>query len=174
MNDLFPTPSPSGAVLCGDIDMKIQRDGTWLYRGSPIGRKEMVCLFASVLERHDDGSFWLITPAEMARIEVEDAPFLAVELFSCGSGRDRVVSFRTNVDELVTVDASHPLRVAPDPKTNEPVPYVWVRDGLEAKLSRPVYYELVSLAHEETTAEGNRFGIWSSGSFFPLGNLEEA
>lgn len=165
----LPTP-----VMCGDIDMRIGRDGTWFYKGSPIGRKEMVCLFASVLIRQKDGSFWLITPAEMARIEVEDAPFLAVEMFSCGSGRERTVSFRTNVDELVTVNRDHPLRVAPDPKTGEPVPYVLVRDGLEAKLARPVYYEMVALGHEEETPTGNQFGIWSSGLFFPLGKLEEA
>jgi hypothetical protein len=164
---------PDEPAFCGEIDMRIQRDGTWLYQGTPIGRKEMVCLFASVLRRLDDGSYWLITPAEMARIEVEDVPFLAVELFSCGAGRDRVVSFRTNVDEMVTVDDLHPLRIGLDPKTQEPVPYVWVRDGLEAKLARPVYYELVSLGHEEETKEGCLFGLWSSGSFFPLGSLEE-
>ncbi|MBI5120704.1 MAG: DUF1285 domain-containing protein [Rhodospirillales bacterium] len=166
-----PDPAPA---FCGAIDMRIQKDGTWLYRGSPIGRKEMVCLFASVLTRHEDGSYWLVTPSEMACIEVEDVPFLAVELFSCGSGRDRVVSLRTNIDELVTVDDMHPLRIATDPKTGEQIPYVWVRDGLEARLSRPVYYELVSLGHEEATTEGNQFGLWSSGSFFPLGSLEEA
>jgi hypothetical protein len=166
-------PVPPSA-FCGDIDMRILRDGTWLYRGSPIDRKEMVCLFASVLKRMDDGSYWLITPAEMARIEVEDVPFLAVEMYHCQPGRDRVVSFRTNVDEMVTVDDLHPLRIGLDPKTGEPVPYVWVRDGLEAKLTRSVYYELVSLGHEETTKEGHQFGLWSSGSFFPLGNLDEA
>ena len=167
-------PQDAGPENCGDIDMRIKRDGTWLYKGSPIGRKEMVCLFAQVLTRRQDGSYWLITPAEMARIEVEDAPFLAVELFSCGSGRDRVVSLRTNVDELVTVDSAHPLRLAPDPKSGEPVPYVLVRDGLEAKLSRPVYYEMVSLGHEEEGEEGSRFGLWSSGTFFLLGSLDDA
>lgn len=161
-------------TMCGDIDMRILRDGTWLYRGSPIGRKEMVCLFASVLTRLEDGSYWLITPAEMAHIEVEDVPFLAVELYSCGSGRDRVVSLRTNVDEMVTVDSMHPLRLGAGSKTGEQVPYVWVRDGLEAKLTRSVYYELVSLGHEEATSEGCQFGLWSSGSFFPLGSLDEA
>lgn len=174
MTDPLMQKTAREPAMCGEIDMRIERDGTWLYKGSPIGRKEMVCLFASVLRRLEDGSYWLITPAEMAKIAVEDAPFLAVELFSCGSGRDRTISFRTNVDELVTIDGAHPLRMAPDPKTGEQVPYVTVRDGLDAKLSRPVYYELVSLAHEETTAEGTRFGIWSSGLFFPLGNLEDA
>ncbi|CAA6604129.1 conserved hypothetical protein [Rhodospirillaceae bacterium LM-1] len=167
-------PQDASPENCGDIDMRITRDGTWLYKGSPIGRKEMVCLFAQVLTRRPDGSYWLITPAEMARIEVEDAPFLAIELFSCGSGRDRVVTLRTNVDELVTVDSAHPLRLAPDPKNGEPVPYVLVRDGLEAKLSRPVYYEMVSLGHEEEGEEGSRFGLWSSGTFFLLGSLDDA
>jgi hypothetical protein len=167
----LPLAAPS---MCGDIDMRIGRDGVWFYKGSPITRKEMVCLFASALKRQEDGSFWLITPVEIARIEVEDAPFLAVELFSSGSGALRVVSFRTNIDELVTVDRLHPLRIEPDPKTGEPVPYVLVRDGLEAKLARPVYYEMVALGHEETTAQGTQFGLWSSGIFFPLGKLEEA
>src|SRR5580698_5186628 len=85
---------------CGDLPFLIRRDGTWLYRGSPIGRKELVCLFSSVLRREADGSFWLQTPAERGRIDVEDAPFLAVELDWCGDGRHQHLSFRTNVDQV--------------------------------------------------------------------------
>ncbi|MGE5477048.1 MAG: DUF1285 domain-containing protein, partial [Bacteroidales bacterium] len=132
-----------GVTNCGDLGLRIDRNGRWFYHGSPINRKEMVCLFASVLRRHQDGTYWLVTPEEMGTIQVDDVPFLAVEMFSCGCGREKVVSFRTNMDELVTVDADHGLRIAICPESGEPLPYVHVRDGLEARLTRSVYYELV-------------------------------
>ena len=99
-------------VECGDLPFLIRRDGTWLYRGSPINRKELVCLFASVLKREADGSFYLETPAERGRIEVEDAPFVAVELDWAGDGRQQALSFRTNVDKVVTAGPDHPIRIA--------------------------------------------------------------
>ena len=108
----------------GDLPFLIRRDGSWLYRGSPIGRKELVCLFASVLKREADGSFWLETPAERGRIEVEDAPFVAVELDWTGDGRHQILSFRTNVDQVVTAGPDHPIRVAHDLLTCEPTPYI--------------------------------------------------
>lgn len=162
---------------CGDLGIRIDRQGRWFYHGSPINRKEMVCLFASVLYRAKDGSYLLITPGEMGHIEVEDAPFQAVELFTCGAGRELKVSFRTNMDEMVTLDDAHPLRIVEDAATGEPSPYVTVRPGIEARLSRPVFYELVALGWEEQLpgAEGEGetvYGIWSSGSFFPLGRLD--
>lgn len=178
-------------VECGDLPFLIKRDGTWLYRGSPIGRKELVCLFSSVLKREPDGSFWLETPAERGRIEVEDAPFLAVELDWSGDGRRQVLSFRTNVDEVVTAGREHPIRVAHDVLTCEPVPYILVRSGagrfgdgaaanrvagperlgLEAKISRAVYYELVALGVAEWVGCRRMLGVWSSGAFFPLGEM---
>lgn len=162
-----------GPTNCGDLGLRIDRDGRWFYHGSPIDRKEMVCLFASVLQRRPDGSYWLVTPDEMGTIQVDDVPFLAVEMFTCHCGRDKVVSFRTNMDELVTVDACHPLRMAPCGDNGEPVPYVMVRDGLEARLTRSVYYELVAQGYEEIVDGQKMFGLWSRGSFFPLGRLEE-
>ncbi|MGE5545565.1 MAG: DUF1285 domain-containing protein [Solirubrobacterales bacterium] len=171
--DNLPETAPDRATDCGDLGIRIDRDGRWFYHGSPIGRKEMVCLFASLLCRRADGSFWLVTPDEMGRIEVEDAPFLAVEMFTCGGGRDLVISFRTNVDELVTVDAEHPLRVVTCPHSGEQVPYVTVRDGLEARLTRSVYYELVSRGFEEKVGGVDLYGLWSRGTFFPLGQLTE-
>src|ERR1700754_4997267 len=120
--------------ICGKIDMRIARDGKWFYHGTPIPRKEMVCLFASTLERRDDGSYWLVTPCEEAQIEVEDVPFLAVELFSCDCGRQRTLSFRTNVDELVTLDQPSQLRLCYKREGNPP--YIRVRDGIEARLTR--------------------------------------
>jgi hypothetical protein len=157
------------ADVCGDLGIRIERSGRWLYHGSPIPRKEMVCLFASMLTRRADGSYWLVTPDEAGRIEVDDVPFLAVELFACDCGPAGVVSFRTNVDEIVTVDGEHPLRVAEDPRTGDPIPYVMVRDGLEARLTRPVYYELVARGVEHKVEGRDLYGVWSKGIFFPLG-----
>ena len=155
------------------LNIRIDRDGVWFYHGSPIGRKELVRLFASVLKRDTDGRYLLETPAECGFIEVEDAPFLAVELTSAGQGRDRTLSFRTNLDQIVTADRDHPLHVDEDAVTREPKPYVRVRDRLEARLTRAVYYELVELGAEETIAGESRFGVWSAGQFFPLGSLTE-
>ena len=157
---------------CGDLGIRIDRSGCWYYHGSPIHRKEMVCLFASMLTLRPDGSYWLVSDDESGRIEVDDVPFLAVELFRGGSGRDMVVSLRTNVDELVTVDDGHPLRLATDPASGETVPYVTVRDGMEARLTRSVYYELVACGIEEQVGGDELYGLWSSGTFFPLGRLE--
>lgn len=162
-----------GPVLCGDLQMRIDRDGHWYYHGSPIGRKELVRLFSRVLRRDEAGEYWLMTPAEKGRIAVEDVPFLAVELMASGSGRDQVLRLRTNVDDMVTVEAAHPLRVAHDLVTGEPSPYVLVRDGLEARLARSVYYEVVSLGVERRVSRETLFGVWSSGTFFPLGKAED-
>jgi hypothetical protein len=154
----------------------IKRDGTWLYRGSPIGRKELVCLFSSVLKRDEDGGYWLETPAERGRIQVEDVPFLAVELDWRGRDRDQALSFRTNIDQVVTAGPEHPIRVAHDILTCEPTPYILVRPGLgawpiEARISRAVYYELVALAVSETVRGQRMLGVWSCRKFFPLGEL---
>lgn len=158
---------------CGHLDMRIARDGTWFYKGSPIGRKELVCLFASVLKRGEDGSFLLETPVERGTIEVEDAPFIAVELAwkdcPCGEAAPRqCLSFRTNCDEVVTADAQHPIRVQLDPVTREPRPYVTVRPGLEAKIARSVFYEMVALAVPEWVDGREVLGVWSEGVFFPI------
>jgi hypothetical protein len=161
---------------CGDLPFLIRRDGTWLYRGSPIARKELVCLFASVLKREADGSFWLETPAERGRIEVEDAPFIAVELDWTGDGRQQTLSFRTNVDQVVTAGPEHPIRVAHDLLTCEPTPYILMHEGagergVEARINRAVYYELVALAVPEWVGCRRMLGVWSCCRFFPLGEL---
>ncbi len=157
---------------CGVFDIRINRDGLWFYHGSPIGRKELVKLFASVLRRDEDGRFLLETPVEKGVIEVEDAPFLAVELQTEGEGRARTLIFRTNLDENVMLDRAHPLRIAHNPETGEPAPYILVRAGLEARLTRAVYYELVELGGEETMNGETSFGVWSGGVFFSLGTIE--
>lgn len=146
---------------CGDSAMRIARDGTWFHEGSPIGRPPMVRLFSSILRREADGGYVLVTPQEKLSIEVEDAPFVAVELKTEGSGRDRRLAFRLNTDELVIADAGHPLRfVARDGGVQ---PYLTVRRGLDALVARPVYYELANLAIDEDAAP---LGLWSEGAFF--------
>lgn len=152
---------------CGDFEMRIARDGTWFYRGSPIHRLPLVKLFASVLERDATGAYFLTTPAERGRITVDDAPFVAVGLEARGEGRDQELVFRTNLDDSVTADAEHPLRVSND-ATGAPNPYIVVRNGLEARLARPVFYQLVDLGREERVGSATRFGVWSKGKFFPI------
>lgn len=161
---------------CGDFEIRIDSNGGWHYRGSPIGRKELVCLFASVLKREADGSYWLETPVERGRIAVDDAPFVAVEMWwrhcDCGhGGPQQCLTFRTNLDEIVTANAEHPIRVHLDPRTREPRPYVMVRPGLEAKINRAVFYELVALAQPETVDGREVLGVWSEGVFFPIDEL---
>ncbi len=174
---LRPTP-PRVPVECGPLPFLIKRDGSWLYRGSPIGRKEMVCLFASVLRREADGSYWLQTPAERGQIEVEDVPFVAVELDWGGCGRHQKLTFRTNVDELITAGPDHRIRVAHDVMTCEPTPYIAVRRGgsvdapwIEARINRAVYYELVALAVPGVVHGRCMLGVWSCGVFFSLGEM---
>ena len=172
---LGPTRIRPPRVECGDLPFIIKRDGTWLYRGSPIGRKELVCLFSSVLKRTADGDYWLETPAERGRIQVEDAPWIAVEMDWTGSGRDQVLSFRTNVDQVVTAGRENPIRVKHDYLTCEPPPYISIRDPdsvpLEARIGRAVYYELVALAVPGLIAGRHVLGVWSQGRFFSLGDL---
>jgi hypothetical protein len=163
-------------VECGDMPFTIRRDGVWLYRGTSIDRKELVCLFASVLRRDADGSWWLRTPAERGRIVVEDAPFIAVEMDWTGDGPSQVLSFRTNIDQVVTAGPDRPIRVAYAPGGEEPTPYILVRAGdgaypIEARINRATYYELVALAVPGTVEGREVLGVWSCGAFFPLGDL---
>src|SRR5581483_7192346 len=148
--------------VCPDIGLKIARDGTWSYQGSPIGRKPLVKLFASVLCK-DDGGYFLVTPVEKVPITVEGTPFVAVEIRREREGRAQRLSFRTNVDDLVLADRDHPLGFERDERGSF-VPYILVRDGLTARLARPVYYELAALALASGGKEGP--GVWSGGSFF--------
>jgi len=175
-----PSASPSGGAPassrpesgpaddCGDFGIRILRDGTWLYHGSPITRKPLVRLLSTVLRRERDG-FWLVTPGERGRIEVDDAPFTAVEMTVEGAGPAQRLTCRTNVDDTVTADDAHPLRVAHDPATGEPSPYVEVRHGLEALIVRAVYYDLVERGESRVVDGEEIYGVWSAGTFFRLG-----
>lgn len=156
---------------CVDFDIRIARDGTWFYKGSPIARRELVKLFASVLRRTDSGEFLLVTPAERGRIQVDDAPFTAVECRPEGDGGDRVLWFRTNLDEWLQAGPKHRIRVEFNPDTNEPRPYIVVRDRLDALIVRPVFYQLVELAEVCRRDGGDILGLWSKGEFFPLGPM---
>lgn len=167
-----PRRGPRQVVDHGDLDMRIARDGTWFYRGTPIVRQALVKLFASVLRREGDGSYWLVTPVERGRLTVEDAPFIAVEVTSSGDGPRRRLTFRTNLDEIVAAGPEHKVRV--DTAANaEPAPYILIRPGLEARINRPVFYELVDLADAERGERGGPFGLWSDGVFFDLGDPED-
>jgi uncharacterized protein len=167
-----PANSSSLPVDCGDFDLRIGRDGTWYYGGSPINRLPLVKLFASVLRREPDGSYWLVTPAERGRIAVDDAPFLAVELtVTTADDRQRLI-FRTNLDDIVTAGPDHPVRVE-TAANDEPAPYILVRRGLEARLARAVFYELVDLGGEDLIDGTRQFGVWSDGVFFRLGDPGE-
>ncbi len=148
---------------CGDSSMRIARDGTWFHEGSPIGRRAMVRLFSNILRREPDGTYVLVTPVEKLAIEVEDAPFTAIELKSEGHGKARSIAFRLNTGDLVVAGPVHPLRFADG--GNGTQPYLHVRGGLEALVARPVYYELANLALDEGSEPP---GLWSGGVFFTL------
>jgi len=160
-----------GSPDCGDFGIRIAEDGTWYHQGAPIRRLPLVKLFASVLRCEPDGTYWLVTPAERGRIVVDDVPFIAVEMTVTGKGRAQILSFRTNLDDTAEADESHPIRVVTDEVTSEPRPYVMIRPGLEARLVRSVFYQLVELGAEETIENTKLFGVWSKQEFFPLGNL---
>lgn len=147
-----------------DIDMEIKKDGSWFYLGTPITRQRLVRLFSTVLRKESDGHYYLVTPVEKSRIKVEDVPFLAISMDVKGEGEDQILTFTTNMADEVVVDENHPLRFEFDPQTEEPSPYVMVRDSLEAKLARSVYYHLANLCIEKQ----HYLGVWSSGIFFKL------
>ena len=153
---------------CGEIGMRIARDGTWFYQNSPIGRKPLVRLFSTVLRKDEDGVTYLVTPVEKISIEVDDAPFLGVEMEVEGAGRDQVLTFRTNVDDVVRVGPDHPMRFEVEAGSGGLKPYILVRGRLEALVTRALYYDLVELAVTESEGKSERFGIWSGGQFFEM------
>ena len=149
--------------FCGDLDMRIARDGKWFYLGTPIGRPELVRLFSTILRRDGD-AYFLVTPVEKVGITVDDAPFVAVDFESDGTGAAQTLRFETNVGDHVTAGPDHPIRVTRDPETGEPSPYVLVRANLEALIDRKSFYRLVDIGDRH---EG-WFGLWSGGQFFPV------
>jgi len=158
--------------LCGDFNIRIDRDGRWYYMGSPIGRVALCKLFATVLNRKDDGTYWLTTPAENGRIEVEDVPFVIVGIEETDTDEGPGLLLRSNLDHEFVLDSDHPLRVETDDETGEPAPYVVVTKGLEGRINRAVFYDLVNRAEERDTGDGKMLGVVSAGMFFPLGSPE--
>jgi hypothetical protein len=152
--------------FCGDLDMRIASDGTWYYLGTPIGRPALVRLFASVLKR-ENGKYFLVTPVEKVGIVVEDAPFLAVEMRAEGIASP-VLNFRTNVDDWVACDADHALRFEPEAATGGLKPYLHVRRDLWAKVSRPLFYDLVARGEERPLNGQRMFGVASGSEFFVM------
>lgn len=149
--------------FCGDIDMEIRRDGTWFYEGTPIGRPGLVKLFASILIREGE-DYFLVTPVEKVGIRVDDAPFVAVDFESSGTGADQRLTFTTNLEDISVAGPDAPLRFVRDPQTGEPSPYVRVRRNLEALIDRKSFYRLVDLGvHHD-----GWFGVWSGGAFFGI------
>jgi uncharacterized protein len=149
--------------FCGDIDMRIARDGTWFYLGTPIGRAELVRLFAGII-RKDGDDYFLVTPVEKVGIRVDDAPFVAVDFNPVAGG----LEFVTNVGDRVVAGADHPVRVVRDPATGEPSPYVLIRRNLEALIDRKSFYRLVDLGEVDVVDDVEWFGIRSGGLFFPV------
>jgi len=152
---------------CGDLDLRIASDGTWHYLRTPIGRPALVRLFASVLKREGDKHF-LVTPVEKIGITVDDAPFLAVDMEVVREGGQQILRFRTNVDDVVTCGPGHALRFDRQPDGESVKPYLHVRRDLWAKLSRPVFYDLVDLGEEREVDGRTMFGVMSSGVFYPI------
>lgn len=165
----FPPVERWNPPFCGDLDIRIAIDGTWSYLGSPIGREPLVRLFASVLRKDEDGRHYLVTPVEKIGISVEDSAFIAVELYVDGDGKSQKLTLRTNVGDVVEADDAHPLRFVQDAENSGLKPYVGVRGRLEARLSRPLLYELAELFVEEDLTGKRETGVWSAGTFFPLG-----
>ncbi|MFT5626770.1 MAG: hypothetical protein ACI8Z0_003281 [Lentimonas sp.] len=149
--------------FCGDIDMRIARDGTWFYMGTPIGREGLVKLFASIIRRDGD-NFFLVTPVEKVGIVVDDAPFVAIDFDRVGND----LRFITNVGDSFDAGPDHPIRVVRDPKTGEPSPYVVVRTNLDALIDRKSFYRLVDLGEEDLIDNVIWFGVRSGGVFFPI------
>jgi hypothetical protein len=149
--------------FCGDLDMRIARDGTWFYEGTPIGRPGLVKLFSSIIKK-ENGKYFLVTPVEKVGITVEDAPFVAVDFDATGDGKAQVLTFHTHVGDRVEAGADLPIRVERDSETGEPSPYVRVRSNLEALIDRKSFYRLVDLGVEHD----GWFGVWSSEAFFGI------
>ncbi len=154
--------------FCGDLDMEIKRDGTWFYLGTPIGRMPLVQLFSTVLRKDEDGNTYLVTPVEKVGIRVEDAPFLAVEVNASGEGDDQVLTFRTNVGDVVEAGPDNPLRFVDEEGTDGLKPYLLVRGRLEALVARPVMYELAELGEEIEVDGTPMFAVRSKGAVFPV------
>ena len=175
----LPTDRPLPPVECwhpplsGTMNLRISRDGVWHHDGAPIQREALVRLFASILRRDDDDHYYLVTPVEKWRIQVDDAPFRAVRLDVTGHGPDQTLTFTTNVGDVVTAGPQNPLTVEYRTSDGEPAPYIQVRGRLRALLTRAVFLELAERGEAQPDTLGHDYGVWSQGQFFHLGRLDD-
>ncbi len=153
--------------FCGELDIRIGRDGTWYYLGSPIGRAPLVRLFSSIL-RAEDGRYVLVTPVEKVGIKVDDLPLHATDFTVAGTGRDQTLTFHTKTEDDAIASPEHPLVVLREPETGTPAPQILIRAGLPARIDRKSFYRLVDLGVHEPLDGQSWFGVWSSGVFFPM------
>ncbi|MCI4643261.1 MAG: DUF1285 domain-containing protein [Hyphomonadaceae bacterium] len=156
---------------CGDIGMEIRADGSWWHDGTRIGREKLVRLFSTILRKDEDGETYLVTPYEKVIVRVEDAPFLAVRVDRVDDDGVPALLFTTNLGDTALAGPGHPLRVETDSETQEPAPYVLIRGALEAKLTRPVFYELAGMVEPDPEDPG-MMGVWSQGEFYRIGPAE--
>ena len=154
----------------GDLDMRIMRDGTWFYQGTPINRPALVRLFASILKREGD-DYFLVTPVEKVGLTVEDAPFVAIDFEVGQENGEHVIVFETNVGDFVRAGSENAITVATDPSTGEPSPYIHVRRDLQALIDRKSFYRLAELAEPGETIEGPRMVVRSGGETFAIGPI---
>jgi hypothetical protein len=153
--------------FCGELDIRIARDGTWFYLGSPIGRAPLVKLFSSIL-RAEDNRYVLVTPVEKVGIQVDDLPLHATDFTATGTGRDQTLTFHTKTDDDAVAGPDNPLLIPRDPATGEPAPQVLIRPGLAARIDRKSFYRIAELGTHEPLDGQSWFGVWSSGTFFPM------
>ena len=154
-------------AFCGDIDMRIARDGTWFYLGTPIGRAPMVKLFASIIKREGE-AYFLVTPVEKVGIKVDDLPLLAVDVDAEGVGREQNLTFVTKTEDQVTAGPDHEILVTRDALTGEPAPQIHIRRGLHARIDRKTFYRMIEAGCHEPIDGTPWFGLWSGGRFFPV------
>ena len=153
--------------FCGDLDIRIARNGTWFYLGTPIGRFELVKLFSSIL-KIEDGKYFLVTPVEKVGIQVDDAPFIAIDFNEIEINGQKALKFETHVGDQVIANFENPIRVETDAFSNEPAPYIHIRNGLDALIDRKTFYRLVEIGQHKKYDNENWFGIQSASSFFPI------
>ena len=153
--------------FCGDIDLKILRDGRWMYMGTEIKRPAMVRLFSTILRLESDGEYYLVTPVEKVRIQVEDTPFLIVSMDKLKKENKTSLIFYTSLKDEIILTKKNPISIEVNDK-NEPSPYILVRNNLRGLISRSVYYELIEYAQERTIEDKNFLTIESNNEIFKM------
>ena len=158
--------------FCGNLDIRIARDGTWYYLGTPIGRFELVKLFSSIL-KIEEGKYFLVTPVEKVGIKVDDAPFVAVDFNQIKITGEKALKFETQVGDEVVASVINPIRVERDAVSDEPAPYIHIRNGLDALIDRKTFYRLIDIGQHKKYESEDWFGIESASAFFPIIKSEE-